>query len=263
MKTVCIKIGGATIDAPDLLRELGKSIAGLMAGAICDAFPVIIHGGGKEISRLLDSLNKKFTWVEGMRVTDAETVEIVQMALSGGVNKRIVNSLQAHGVSAVGLSGVDANLFMASKLLMAGKDIGFVGKIDRVSPGIIDLLRHSGIVPVVSPISCDAGGNTYNVNADLAASELAVALAADDLIFISDIAGVRVDGAVRREIRIAEIEELIASAQATGGMVPKLRSAADAVRRGVGRVHICGWEGGGTLERQLSEETATGTVIKE
>jgi acetylglutamate kinase len=157
MKTVCIKIGGATIDAPGLLQELGKSIAGLISGPgsgqKSDAFPVIIHGGGKDITRFLDSLNKKITWVEGMRVTDADTVEIVQMVLSGGVNKRIVNALQTEGVPAVGISGVDGNLFEASKLLMAGKDIGFVGTIDRVSPGIIELFREKGIVPVVSPIS--------------------------------------------------------------------------------------------------------------
>jgi acetylglutamate kinase len=260
MKTVCIKIGGATIDAPGLLQELGQSVAGLMSAS--GTFPVIIHGGGKDITRLLGSLDKKVTWVEGMRVTDAETVEIVQMVLSGGVNKRIVNALQVQGVPAVGLSGVDADLFSASKLLMAGIDIGFVGTIDRVSPGIIELFREKGIVPVVSPISRDAMGNTYNVNADLAASELAMALQADDLIFISDVDGVRVDGQIRREIRIAEIEELIASAQATGGMVPKLRSAAEVVRRSVGRVHICGWGGVATLERQLIDGEAMGTVIK-
>jgi acetylglutamate kinase len=267
MKTICIKIGGTTIDAPGLLQELGKSIAGLMSGSVngqgSDAFPIIIHGGGKDISRLLDSLNKKFTWVDGMRVTDAETMEIVQMVLSGGVNKRIVNALQTEGVLAIGISGVDGNLFEASKLLMAGKDMGFVGTIDRVSPGIIELFREKRIVPVVSPISRDAAGNTYNVNADLAASELAMALRVDDLIFISDVEGVKVDGSVRREIRIAEIENLITFAQATGGMVPKLRSAAKAVRRGVGRVHICGWESGAKLERQLSDETSTGTVIRE
>jgi len=267
MKTVCIKIGGAIIDTPGLLQELSKSIAGLISRSgsrqKSDAFPVIIHGGGKDITRLLDSLNKKITWVEGMRVTDADTVEIVQMVLSGGVNKRIVNALQTEGVPAVGISGVDGNLFEASKLLMAGKDIGFVGTIDRVSPGIIELFREKGIVPVVSPISRDAAGNTYNVNADLAASELAMALRADDLIFISDIEGVKVDESVRREIRISEIEELIAFAQATGGMVPKLRSSAKAVHRGVGRVHICGWEGGATLERQLMNKTSSGTVIRE
>jgi acetylglutamate kinase len=198
-----------------------------------------------------------------MRVTDAETVGIVEMVLSGSVNKRIVNALQTAGVTAVGLSGVDGNLFEASKLLMGGKDIGFVGAIDRVSPGIVAMFREHGIVPVVSPISRDALGNTYNVNADLAATELAMAMRADDLIFISDVSGVKVDGAVRPEIRIAEIEPLIAAGQATGGMVPKLRSAADAVRRGVGRVHICGWDGVDTLTRQMAAAMTSGTVICE
>jgi acetylglutamate kinase len=263
MKTICIKIGGATIDAPGLLRELSKSVAGLTSGERSGTFPVIVHGGGKDITRLLDSLNRKFAWVEGMRVTDAETVALVEMVLSGAVNKRIVNALQTEGVTAVGISGVDGNLFEASKLLMSGRDIGFVGTIDRVSCGIIDLFRERGIVPVVSPISRDAPGNTYNVNADLAASELAMAIRADDLVFVSDVAGVRIDGAVQAVIRIGEIEGLIASGQVTGGMVPKLRSAAEAVRRGVGRVHICGWGGVETLERELSGDGSGGTVIKE
>jgi acetylglutamate kinase len=263
MKTICIKIGGATIDAPGLLQELGKSVAGLMRGPEPASFPVIVHGGGKDITRLLDSLNRKFTWVEGMRVTDAGTVELVEMVLSGGVNKRIVNVLQTVGVTAIGISGVDGNLFEASKLLMSGKDLGFVGTIDRVSPGIIELFRQKGMVPVVSPISRDAAGNTYNVNADLAASELAMALRADDLVFVSDVAGVRVHGSVQSVIRITDIEPLIASGEITGGMVPKLRSAADAVRRGVNRVHICGWAGADTLERELAGEGSTGTIISE
>ena len=117
-------------------------------------------------------------------------------------------------------------------------------------------------MPVVSPISRDNSGNIYNVNADLAASELAMALKADDLVFVSDVTGVKVDGEIKREITTGEIEPLITAGQVTGGMVPKLRSAAEAVHRGVGRVHICGWVDGATLESQLSESTAPGTVIK-
>jgi acetylglutamate kinase len=257
MKTVCIKIGGATVDAGGLLQELGQSIARLPAAT----FPLVVHGGGKDISRFLGLLNKEFTFVEGMRVTDAEMAAIVQMVLSGGVNKRIVNALLREGVTAVGISGVDGNLFEASKMLMRGHDIGFVGKIDRVSTAVIDVYRRNRIVPVVSPISRDAEGRIYNVNADLAAGELAMALKADDLIFISDVPGVMVDDAVMKEIRTGEIENLIAAGHVTGGMIPKLRSAADAVSRGVKRVHICGWQGGSTLEQQLKRDTTPGTVI--
>jgi acetylglutamate kinase len=259
MKTVCIKIGGATVDAAGLLQELGRGIAQLPAAT----FPIIVHGGGRDITRFLDLLNKEFTFVEGMRVTDAEMVAIVQMVLSGDVNKRIVNALLGEGITAVGLSGVDGGLFEASKMLMRGHDIGFVGKIDRVTPTVIDLCRRGRVVPVVSPISRDRTGCIYNVNADLAAGELAMALKADDLIYISDVPGVMVDDAVVKKIRTGEIEELVSRGHVTGGMIPKLRSAAEAVRRGVKRVHICGWRGSSTLEQQLAKKSdaACGTVI--
>jgi acetylglutamate kinase len=257
MKTVCIKIGGATVDAAGLLQELGQGIAKLPSST----FPIIIHGGGRDISRFLELLNKEFTFVEGMRVTDAEMVAIVQMVLSGDVNKRIVNALLGEKVTAVGISGVDGNLFQASKMLMHGHDIGFVGKIDRVTTMIIDVCRQNRLIPVVSPISRDASGCIYNVNADLAASELAMALKADDLIFISDVPGVMVDDVVVKEIHTGEIEGLIARGHVTGGMIPKMRSAADAVHRGVKRVHICGWQGSSTLEHQLTKGNTIGTII--
>lgn len=149
MRTVCIKIGGATVDAEGLLHELGKSLKKLMP----DSFPVVIHGGGKDIARHLDLLNKEFTFVEGMRVTDSEMVKIVQMVLSGDVNKRIVNALLIEGVAAAGFSGVDSNLFTASKMTMRGQDIGFVGKIEEVNTNLISIFKQNSIVPVISPIS--------------------------------------------------------------------------------------------------------------
>ena len=257
MKTICIKIGGATVDATGLLQELGQSIARLLPAT----FPIIVHGGGKDIAQMLDKLGKEYTFVEGMRVTDAEMVSIVQMVLSGNVNKRIVNILLKEGISAAGFSGVDANLFEASKMLMRGHDIGLVGKIDAVNPALIEALRPHKIVPVISPLSRDAAGTIYNVNADLAASELAMGIKADDLVFISDVPGVMVDDVVLKEIRTTEIEGLISRGHVTGGMIPKLRSAADAVHRGVKRVHICGWRDSATLQKQLTRDVATGTVI--
>ncbi len=257
MKTVCIKIGGSTVDAEGLLQELGQSIHKLLP----TAFPVVVHGGGKDIARQLELLNKEFTFVEGMRVTDAEMVKIVQMVLSGDVNKRIVNALLLSGVRAFGFSGVDGNLFEASKMSMRGLDIGFVGKIESVNTSLINALRHNNLIPVISPISRDQHGAIYNVNADLAASELAMALKADDLIFVSDVPGVLIDDVVRKEIRTSEIETLIEQGHITGGMIPKLRSAAEAVHRGVSRVHICGWENSETLINELSTSTSSGTVI--
>jgi acetylglutamate kinase len=146
-------------------------------------------------------------------------------------------------------------------MLMQGKDIGFVGRIDKVTPTLIEMCRKNMVVPVVSPISRDAAGNTYNVNADLAASELAMAIKADDLIFVSDVPGLMVDDVVVKEVKTSAIEELIARGHVTGGMIPKLRSAAEAVHRGVKRVHICGWTGSRSLQQQLTKGEGTGTVI--
>lgn len=257
MKTVCIKIGGSTVDAEGLLRELGQSMAELLP----ETFPVIVHGGGKDIARQLKLLNREFTFVEGMRVTDAEMVHVVEMVLSGLVNKKIVNALQVEGVKAFGFSGVDATLFTASKMLMSGQDIGFVGQIDRVDPMVVDMCRKNGLVPVISPVSRDLSGCIYNVNADLAASELSMAMQVDDLIFISDVPGVLIDDVVCKEIKTSEIETLIEKGHITGGMIPKLRSAAEAVHRGVGRVHICGWNDKTTLMNELARGDSSGTII--
>ena len=257
MGTIVIKIGGSTVDAAGLLRELGESISAVLE----NNFPVIVHGGGKDIARQLDLLNKEFTFVEGMRVTDAQMVNVVQMVLSGDVNKRIVNALLMENVNAFGFSGVDAGLFTASKMFVKGQDIGFVGQIDTVNSGIVDFCNKSKLVPVISPVSRGVDGAVYNVNADLAAGELAMAMKADDLIFISDVPGVLIDDKVRRSIKINEIEELISAGHVTGGMIPKLRSAADAVKRGVKRVHICGWNGSGTLHNELVGGESAGTII--
>jgi acetylglutamate kinase len=257
MQTVCIKIGGATLDAPGFFPAFGKSLAAIVSSC----FPVVVHGGGKDIGRQLDLLKKEYTFVEGMRVTDAETVGTVQMVLSGDVNKRLTNALETAGVTALGISGVDCNLLSASRMTVKGRDIGFVGEVRKVDKRIIDLCRKERIVPVISPISRDDSGNVYNVNADVAASEIAAALGADHLVFVSDVPGVLVNGSVKSSIKTAEIEGLIAAGQVKGGMVPKLRGAAESVGRGVGRVHICGWNGAETLTRELDPATAGGTVI--
>jgi acetylglutamate kinase len=259
MHTVVIKIGGSTVDAAGLLQELGQGIGKLMP----NRFPILVHGGGKDITRLLDRLNIEFKFIEGMRVTDAEMVNVVQMALTGDVNKRIVNALLKEGVMSAGFSGIDGNLFEASKMLMRGLDIGLVGKIEKVSPMLIDMCRSNNIVPVISPISRDQAGCIYNVNADLAASELAMGIKADDLVFVSDVPGVMVDDTVVKEIRTAEIESLIERGHITGGMIPKLRSAAEAVHRGVKKVHICGWQNSATLQNQLNKGSAAGTIISQ
>lgn len=268
-ETAVIKIGGSTVDTPGLLEEFAQSVERFRHNHI----PIIVHGGGKDIARQLDKLNKESVFVEGMRVTDAESVRVVQMVLSGDVNKRIVHELVQIGVPALGLSGIDGGLLGAAKLLVNGQDIGYVGEICVVRCEIIRALSDAGYIAVISPVSCGArvsrsgGGHTYtgdiyNVNADSAAGEIAKAMKVGDLVFISDVPGVKIGGSVRKIIRISEIESLIASGEATGGMIPKLRSAAAAVEAGVTRVHICGWHGADTLLDEMNETTSQGTTIQ-
>jgi len=258
MSSICIKIGGSTVDATGLLDELAESLTAL---TVQGHYPIIVHGGGKDIARQLNLLNKEFSFVEGHRVTDGETMETVQRVLSGDVNKRIVNALLCRGITAIGISGVDGSLFEAEKLLAGGKDIGFVGTIKKVNRRIVELFKTGGIIPVISPVSRDTAGRIYNVNADLAAGELATAIHADHLIYISDVPGVLINKTIQHEIRISALEQLIAGGQITGGMIPKVRSAKEAVERGVGRVHICGWHGPETLAGELAVNTSEGTVI--
>jgi acetylglutamate kinase len=257
METVCIKVGGATLDNPSFFTEFGRAVAAIAQ----DRFVIIVHGGGKDIARQLDLQKKEYRFVEGMRVTDAETVGVVQMVLSGDVNKRLVNTLLSAGVTAIGISGVDCDFLSASRMTVAGQDIGFVGNIERIDPRILDICSKNGLVPVVSPISRDDAGNIYNVNADVAASEIARRIKAQRLVFISDVPGVLVGASVRRSLKISDIEGLIAEGHIKGGMIPKVRGAAAAVGNGVAKVHICGWYGKETLSHELSLETSSGTVI--
>jgi len=253
-----IKIGGSTVDTPGLLEEFARSVENFQHNHL----PIIVHGGGKDIARQLDKLNKESVFVEGMRVTDAESMRVVQMVLSGDVNKRIVHELVKRNVPALGLSGVDGGLLIATKMLVNGQDIGFVGEIGVVRDEIIRALFSVGYIAVISPVSHGLHGDIYNVNADSAAGDIARAMKVGDLIFISDVPGVKIGGAVRGVIRVSEIEGLIEAGDVTGGMIPKLRSAAAAVEAGVGRVHICGWHGATTLMDEMDEKTALGTTIQ-
>ncbi len=258
MQKIAIKIGGSTVNSTGLLNELGAGIKLLRDSEIA---VLVVHGGGKDIAAELARLNKEFTFIEGMRVTDSETMEAVQRVLSGDVNKRIVNAFLCENVNAIGLSGVDGSLLTAKKLTINGQDIGFVGEVEKVETSLLETLYAGGFTPVLSPVSRDNEGNIYNVNADLAASETAIAEKADDLIFISDVPGVLIEGKVKSSIAISEIEQMITDGHITGGMIPKMRSAADAIERGVSRVHICGWRGASTLVEELSKESSQGTTI--
>ena len=260
MNKTLIKIGGSTVNSDGLMGELATAVGLLKKQKHA---VTVVHGGGKDIAAELNQLQKEFVFVEGQRVTDKETMEAVQRVLSGDVNKRLTNAFLQAGVPAVGISGVDGGMFQAEKMLIKGADIGFVGEVKKVDCTLVDTLLTAKFVPIVSPVSGSAEGDFYNVNADLAASELAIAMGSDDLVYISDVDGVLLHGAVVETIRIGEIEKLIDEGHITGGMIPKMRSAADCIRRGVKRVHICGWHGASTLVDVMAGSKNSGTTIKE
>lgn len=258
MKTVVVKIGGNAIDRPGFIEELAEDLSGLDTH-----LPVIVHGGGGEIGRYLNLLGKEFRFVKGLRVTDADMVDVVEMVLSGKINKHLVARLEQHGIRALGVSGKDLGLFRAEKLYQDGADIGYVGRIVEVNRFVFDLCAAHCIVPVVSPISYGADGATYNVNADHAALEVGRALACDDLVFVSDVPGIyRAGGETIRRLTPSLADRLIASGEITGGMIPKVASALECLNHGVKRARIIAWNGPETLVRELSApESAYGTVV--
>ena len=256
-RKIVVKMGGSTLDAEDVLVQFAESIAVLPE----DCEITVVHGGGKDIARQLEKMGREFTFIDGLRVTDDEIIDVVEMVLSGLVNKWITRALERRSVRAVGISGTDLELFHAEKLCVEGGDLGYVGSIKRVSTELIEILIEKGITPVVSPISIGGEGRAYNVNADHAAGKLAEAWKADDLIYITDVSGITIDGSIREIIHIDEVEDLIGSGEITGGMIPKLMNCAAAVSHGVGRVHIIGWEGPQSIVNSIHEDSHMGTII--
>lgn len=241
-----IKIGGNELDNPAFVQGLAARVAAM------DTAPVIVHGGGRAIGALQEKLGLQPVKVDGLRVTDAASLEVAQMVLSGHANKLLVTALFAAGVTAVGLSGVDGGLLRCVKKQVNGADLGYVGQVVGVQPALVQHLVAQGVVPVVSPISLGLDGQVYNVNADEAAAALAAALGADLLSFVSNVPGV-IDGTGRplRRLSAARTEQLIASGVIRDGMVPKVRAALDGLAHGVAKARIVDLaglgNGGGTL----------------
>ncbi len=240
-KTVVIKYGGAAMEQADLKVEFARDVILLRCVGIN---PVIVHGGGPQIGALMKRLGKEPQFVGGMRVTDAETVEIVEMVLVGKINKEIVGLINLHGGKAVGLSGKDGNLIRARRRphrLPSGEavDIGLVGEVESVNPAAIALLETSGFVPVIAPVGGGAGGETYNINADLVAGDIAAALAAEKLIHLTDVLGIKgPDGARVSTLTRKEAERLMEAGVIEGGMLPKVESALRALQGGTAKAHI-------------------------
>ncbi|MCA9727898.1 MAG: acetylglutamate kinase [Candidatus Eisenbacteria bacterium] len=243
------KVGGAALTDPSFLAELTRHVHTLVEN---DAAPLLVHGGGPEIARLHQRLDIPFEFSEGMRVTRGESMEVVTMVLAGLLNKRLVARLVSSGLRAVGISGVDAGMLRAAYL---DRDRwGEVGGEPEVQPGCLYHLLDRGYIPVVAPVALGPDGNAINVNADLAAEAIAVALDAPDLDFVTDTPGVLRDERVVGTLGAEEIERLIEEGVVSGGMIPKLRAARRALESGVIRVRV------GDL-RSLEQETATEAVL--
>lgn len=238
-ETVVLKVGGNEIDDEQFLDGLVEAIGALRE----QAAPVLVHGGGKEIARLQAALGLESRFVEGLRVTDEASLAVVEMVLSGTVNKRLVARLVGRGIPAVGVSGVDGGLLRVRRLNHPAGDLGWVGEVTAADPKLLRLLLGEGIVPVVSPISLGPEGRSYNVNADHAARALALALGAASLAFVTNVPGVLLDGKVVARLTASEAQALIAQGTIAGGMVPKVRAALDVVAAGLGEVRIVDLEG--------------------
>jgi acetylglutamate kinase len=240
-KALVIKYGGAAMEQTELKAQFALDVILLRLVGIN---PVIVHGGGPQIGTLMKRLGKEPQFVGGMRVTDEETVEIVEMVLVGKVNKEIVGLINHHGGRAVGLSGKDANLIRAhrrSHRLPSGEeiDIGLVGEVETVNPEPIRLLEDHGFIPVIAPVGVGRNGETYNINADLVAGDVAAALGAEKLIHMTDVQGISGrDGKLISTLSRNEAERLIGEGVIDGGMLPKVESSLRALKGGTAKAHI-------------------------
>jgi len=238
-KTIVIKYGGHAMKEDNLRKSFAMDMVLLKLVGIN---PVIVHGGGPQIGQLLDQVGKKSEFIGGMRVTDDETMEIVEMVLVGKVNKEIVNNINMVGGKAVGLSGKDGKLMTAEKIFHRDGteqiDIGQVGTVKEVNPLILDTLDRESFIPVIAPIGVDENGQTYNINADIAAGKISEALKAEKLILLTDVEGVKVNDELASTLKNSEISGLIEDGTIQGGMIPKVNCCLDALSEGVHKTHI-------------------------
>ena len=269
-KTVVIKYGGHAMGDNVLARQFAHDVVLLKQSGIN---PVIVHGGGPQIAAMLERLNIKSSFKNGLRVTDAQTIEVVEMVLAGAINKQIVTALNAAGGTAVGLSGKDGDLLVAKKTRSKAKDptsnvekavnLGFVGTPQRVNSHILDVMLASDIIPVIAPIATSANGQTLNVNADTAAGAIAAALGAERLLMLTDVDGVKdKKGKLIERLSKAQAARLIKNGTAQGGMIPKLQTAIDAVKNGVAATAILDGRVQHAILLELFTELGAGTLIE-
>lgn len=266
-KTIVIKYGGNAMTDEHLKECFAQDVVLLK---LVGMNPVVVHGGGPQINEMLDKLGKKGEFIQGMRVTDAETMDVVEMVLGGQVNKEIVNLINRHGGKAVGLTGQDGNFIHAHKLMMEDMndptkmiDVGQVGEISTIDPSIINFLDKGDFIPVVAPIGVGIDGETYNINADVVAGKLAEILGAEKLILLTNTPGVLdKSGELLTGLTPKQIDDLVADGTLSGGMLPKISSALDAARSGVKAVHIIDGRVEHALLLEVLTDEGVGTLIK-
>ncbi len=252
-------IAEAAAAVTDPLASFAQDVVLMRAVGI---LPVVVHGGGPQIGELMARLGKETQFRNGLRVTDADTLDIARMVLVGKVNRDIVSAINVHGPLAVGMSGEDANLITAAP---SHVDLGFVGSVSGVDPTMLQRLVAEGLIPVVATIGADESGQAYNINADTVAGALAEALQAEKLIFLTDIEGLRVVAddptTVIHQASVDIIDEIVRSGNAVGGMMPKVEACARAVRSGVGRAHILDGRVPHALLLELFTDSGVGTMV--
>ena len=260
-KTVVVKYGGSAMLDEKLKYNVIKDVALLK---LVGMKPVIVHGGGKEISKWVEKVGKEAEFINGLRVTDAETMEIAEMVL-GKVNKSLVSLMQKIGLKAVGISGKDGGMFTVKKKFPGGKDIGYVGEITNVDTSILTSLIEDDFIPVIAPIGVDENYEDYNINADDAACAVATALEAEKLVFLTDIEGVYKDPSDKNtlisELTVSDAKKLIGDGFIGGGMLPKLNNCIDAIDNGVSRVHILDGRIAHCLLLEIFTNRGIGTAI--
>jgi len=266
-KTIVVKYGGNAMTDERLKHSFARDVVLL---ELIGFNIVVVHGGGPQIENLLGRVGKKGEFIQGMRVTDAETMEVVEMVLGGQVNKDIVNLINQHGGKAVGLTGKDGNCIRAKKLMLENKDnpgdlidVGQVGEITQIDPSLIDHLDKGAFIPVIAPIGVGKDGETYNINADVVAGKMAEVLKAEKLVLLTNTAGVLDKaGNLLTGITPKEIDDMVADGTLSGGMLPKISSALDAARNGVKGVHIIDGRVEHALLLEILTDHGVGTMIK-
>ncbi|MGA1868795.1 MAG: acetylglutamate kinase [bacterium] len=262
-KTIVIKLGGSIMADDNLMSNLASNIVLLKYVGMN---PVIIHGGGAEINIWLAKWGKKKEFIDGIRVTDVETMDVVEMVLVGRINKEIVSLINVHGGKAVGLCGKDAKMIKAKKRMYKkdGKkvDLGMVGDIDTIDPDLIDILAHGMYIPVIAPVSSGSRGETYNINADDVAGKIAIGMCAEKLILLTDVSGVLdLHGNLIESLSHEEVKELINKNVIKGGMLPKIQCCLNALQGGVRKAHIIDGRIDHAILLEIFTDRGVGTVL--